>query len=110
MDARTPQSGFWAHNTVLFTALTVLPGYSLRVLRPLLAVVRPTNGVYLASLVVTDISASGESSAAAVDNLKDIIVAKFHLFSQKKNILGERPERQLRTLQRFLRAGLTASK
>jgi len=85
------------------TVLTSLPDPSIRLLNPLPVVVQADSGVYMASLVDTDISASGESLAEAVDNLKDIVVAKFRLFSQKESILGEQPRRQLDVLRRFLR-------
>lgn len=84
------------------TMLTSVPDRSIRVLHPLRAVVQPKNGVYMASLVDTNISASGESPMEAVDNLKDIVAAKFHLFSQKESILGKQPRRQLRVLRQSL--------
>jgi len=66
------------------------------------------DGVYLASFVVTSISALGESSAGAVDNLKDIIVAKFHLVSQK-TFLGA-VETTATHVAAILGGSLTASK
>ena len=103
-DLDEPKSGYLAHDTMLFTALTSLPDRSIRVLHPLRAVVQPKSGVYMASLVDTTISASGESLAEALDSLKDIVAAKFRLFSRKESILGEQPRHQLRVLQQSLRA------
>ena len=103
-DIDEPESGYLAHHTMLFTAITSLPDRSIRVLHPLRAVVQPKSGVYMASLVDTTISASGESLVEAVDGLKDIVAAKFRLFSRKESILGEQPRRQLRVLRQFLRA------
>lgn len=99
-----PQSGYLAHDVILFTSLTSLPDRTIRVVRPLRTVVRPASGVYLASLVDTTISASGETLEDAVASLKDIVAAKFRLFSRKENILGDHPRHQLRVLQQSLRA------
>lgn len=82
--------------------LTSVPDDSIRVIHPLCAVVQPKSGVYIASLVNTNISASGESPMEAVDNLKDIIVTKFYLFSQKEDILGKEPRWQLQILRQLL--------
>lgn len=70
--------------------------------RPLYEVTS-VDGGYLATLVDTDLSASGESSFDALTNLQDIAAAKFRLFSDKERILGEQPRRQLNALRRFLR-------
>ena len=99
-----PQSGCLAHDTALFTTLESLPDRSIRVLRPLRAVVQPVSGVYMASLVDTTISASGETLEDAVESLKDIVAAKFRLFSREENILGDHPGNQLRVLKQSLRA------
>ena len=85
-----------------FIELTSLPDHSISVLHPLRAVVRPKDGVYMASLEDTNISASGESLAEAVDNLKDIVAAKFRLFSREENILGKRSRHQLHVLRQSL--------
>ena len=103
-DLDEPQSGCLAHDAMLITVLTSLPDRSIRVLRPLLALVQPKSGVYMASLVDTTISASGESQEEAVDSLNDIVAAKFSLFSQKESILGKQPRSQLRVLRQSLRA------
>ena len=103
-DIDEPESGYLAHDIMLLTTLTSLPDRSIRVLHPLRAVVQPKSGVYMASLVDTTISASGESLVEAVDSLKDIVAAKFRLFSRKESILGEQLRRQLRVLQQSLRA------
>ena len=99
-----PQNGCLPHDIVRFTAIASLPDRSIRVLHPLRAVVKPTDGVYMASLTDTSISASGESLAEAVDSLKDIVAAKFRLFTRNESILGEQPRSQLRVLRQFLRA------
>ena len=103
-DSDQPKSGYLAHDIMLLTALTSVPDHSIRVLHPLPAMIKPESGVYMASLVDTDICASGESLAEAAENLKDIVVAKFRLFSRKEAILGEQPRRQLGVLRQFLRA------
>lgn len=49
------------------------------------------------------ISASGDTSAEAVENLKDILVAKFLHFSELPiSKLGTEPTRQLATLKQFI--------
>ena len=103
-DLAGPQSGSSAGDAVLFTMLTTLPDRSIRVVRSLPAVVRPTSGVYMASLVDTTISASGETMMDAVESLKDIVAAKFRLFSRNESILGTELRCQLRVLQQSLRA------
>jgi len=103
-DLAGPQSGSSAGDAVLFTMLTTLPDRSIRVVRSLPAVVRPTSGVYMASLVDTTISASGETMMDALESLKDIVAAKFRLFSRNESILGTELRRQLHVLQQALRA------
>ena len=98
------QNGYLAHDAMLLTTITSLPDSSVRVVRPLRALVQPTSGVYMATLVDTAISASGESSAEAVECLKDILAAKFRLYSRKESVLGKQLLGQLHVLRRFLRA------
>ena len=99
-----PQSGYLTHDIMLFTILTSLPDRSIRVVHPLRIVVRPKSGVYMASLVDAAISASGESLADAVESLKDVVAAKFRLFSRKESILGKHLRCQLHVLRQSLRA------
>ena len=73
---------------------------SIRVIQSIPVSVYIGNGFYTASF--SSISASGDTEEEAVDNLADIIVSKFHLFSQKESILGEHPRRQLRELRQYL--------
>ena len=81
-----------------------LPDDSIRVVRPIPVLVRPESGAYVVSLGDSAISASGETVEEAVAGLADIIASKFHLFSRKESILGERPRRQLHTLRQYLRS------
>ncbi len=85
-----------------FIELTSLPDLSIHVLHPLRARVEPKDGIYMASLEDTNICASGESPAEAVDYLKDIIAAKFRLFSREEDILGKRSRHQLHVLRQSL--------
>ncbi len=81
-------------------AITSLP--DCHVDHPLPVVVQPESGVYMASLFDIAISASGESPEEAIDSLKDIVAAKFRLFTKEESILGEQPRRQLGALRQFI--------
>ena len=86
----------------MFKVLKSLPDDSIRVVRPIPVLVQSESGAYVASLMNSTITASGETVEEAADGLADIIASKFHLFSRKESILGEQLRRQLHTLRQYL--------
>ena len=102
-QADTSSTGL-THGAVRFMPIQSLPDRSIQVIQPLTALVEPMGGVYLASLTGARISASGESPEEAIDSLKDIVAAKFRLFSREESRLGIHPREELCALRQFLRA------
>jgi predicted RNase H-like HicB family nuclease len=74
------------------------------VVKPFQAVVRTVDGEYIASFFDANLSASGETHAEAVLNLKDIIAGTFDILTgMKDSDLGPGPLQQKRTLEEFIR-------
>ena len=74
------------------------------VIKPFQVVVRPADGEYIASFFDANLSASGETQAEAVLNLKDIIAGTFEILAEMKEAeLGPGPLRQKKTLEEFIR-------
>jgi len=73
------------------------------VIKSFQVVVRPADGGYIASFFDANLSASGETQAQAVLNLKDIIAGAFEILADMKDAeLGPGPLRQKRTLEEFI--------
>lgn len=74
-----------------------------RLLQPIPCVARPVDDGFVASFSAAGMNASGESRAEAIENLKDIIAAKYRVFSSyEPNQLSVSVRRQLRVLQAYL--------
>jgi len=74
------------------------------VIKPFQVVVRAADGEYIASFFDANLSASGETQAEAVLNLKDIIAGTFEILAGMNDAeLGPGPLRQKRTLEEFVR-------
>jgi len=89
--------------SVVVPILTFAPA-PFEALSPIQAVVQPEAGGYVATFFDANMNASGESQTEAIECLKDVLMAKFRLFSRKEDQLGEEPRRQLSVLRRFMRA------
>lgn len=75
------------------------------VIVPMEAVIRPSNGGFVATFFDANVNASGETETEAFDNLKDMIMATFEEYSALgSDALGPEPARQLAVLQRFIQA------
>lgn len=73
-------------------------------LKEIKAVVRGCDDEFLASFFDANISASGDNETEAVDNLKDLILAKFsHLDEQAPETLGPAMKKQIAVLKQFVR-------
>jgi len=74
------------------------------VIKPFQAVVRVQGEDYIATFFDANLSASGETQAEAIYNLKDVIVGVFDILDIKdESELGPGPAQQKKTLQEFIR-------
>ena len=72
--------------------------------RPVLIVVQPDNGSFIATLFDANINASGDTQQDAVANLKDMLVTLFERLEREPRAnLGKGPAMQLAVLRRILR-------
>jgi hypothetical protein len=83
--------------------LNSLHPHQLDVLQPLPVVVtRLGPGNFVASFAPANVNASGDSSEEAVENLKDMIAAKYEYFSRLSNRLGPMPRKELAVLGQYI--------
>lgn len=91
-------------STVLRVPVQSLDPEPLDVLAPIEAVIRPSDGGFVATFFDANVNASGETETEAFENLKDMLVATFEEFSALgSERLGPEPARQLAVLRRFIR-------
>ena len=75
---------------------------ALAVLKPILAVVQPEDGVFVASFYDANLHASGESPADAIDMLKDVISQSYRVLTTNEDALAIGPANQLAVLREFV--------
>jgi len=74
------------------------------VIRPFIAVVRQQDDEYVATFFDANLSASGETEAEAIMNLKDIVVATYELLiAHDRETLAPGEGRTMDVLQVFIR-------
>ncbi len=73
-------------------------------LRDIPVVIQPAGDEYVATFYDANVNASGSTAAAALNNLKDVMLGLFdYLGSQPAGKLGPGPVRQLAVLKEFIR-------
>jgi hypothetical protein len=74
------------------------------VIKPFHVVVRFQDNQYIASFFDANLSASGDTRAEAVSNLKDIVIGTFEVFIMlDEKELGAGPKNQLKVMKEFIR-------
>ena len=77
--------------------------HDLEVLKPIYISIEPDGEEFIATFHDAEVSASGETHAEALCNLKDYIAILFDdLSAEDPNLLGPGPKRQLEVLNRYL--------
>ena len=92
-----------ARNTISVNCITFLFSESLDLTEPIPILVEQAVGEdALAKMSSSGIGASGDCPAEALDNLRDIIAAKFEHFSSLEGRLGPIPKRQFAVLKKYI--------
>jgi hypothetical protein len=85
------------------TAIASLATTVVRLLQRIPVSIRSTGDDFVATFFDATLSASGDMPEEAFDNLKDIIVTTFQMFTDmNSDTLGPLPQRQLKVLSEFM--------
>lgn len=87
--------------SVIIPIQTLTPR-SVTLASPILAVVQPEDGVFVASFVDANLNASGDTQQEAVEMLKDVITQTYRILAKNEAALGSEPARQLTVLREFI--------
>jgi hypothetical protein len=72
--------------------------------KPFHVLIEPTGEEYVASFLDANLSASGDTQAEALHNLKDIVIGSYEILSRHDpSELGPGPTRELAVLKEFLK-------
>lgn len=91
------------HCSAFIAPISSLAPHPVELIKPIHAVVRFTDGAYVASFMDANINGSGESELEAFEMLKEMIVDLFEFMTDNEGTLGDEPRRQLTVLRQFLR-------
>jgi hypothetical protein len=100
-----PAMGTRAFLGMNICAFCSLPGSSLRLSKPILVTIEALgDDNFVARMEDANINASGDTQGEALENLIDIIEAKYELLSSmSQGVLGPGPARQLGILRGYIR-------
>ena len=106
VDESEPISGASETSVVVCLPITSLGKRAPKLHKPIVVLVRSVDGAsdgFVGSVVGTEIGTSGDTLSETVENLKDIIAAKYRLFSSLPfEKLGPIPRRQLSILRQHI--------
>lgn len=83
--------------------IQTLAPHPVEVTNPILAVVQPDDGAWVASWSEANVNASGDTELDALDMLKEAIASTFRLFCDEESNLGDDLAKRLTIMREFLR-------
>ncbi len=102
-DVKTLKARSAKSQSVSFTITTFAP-HPIKVIKPIIVTVQPSNGRFVASFVDANINASGDTDVEAVAALKDYMSSYFRLLDgMHPKQLGPGPKRQVVVLREFIK-------
>ena len=99
--ARVHEVFLTGQNTVI---LDFLPGIADRLVKPITAKISYRDGEFLAEFSEAEMVTSGNTSAEAIEWLRDTIVSLYEHYNNERAALGPLPRRQLAVLEAYIGA------